>query len=91
MMWKGAELGPLVNILVSELISDRSISLCTERSLSGCQQLPMGRECHNPQLLPCIALFITATASLAPTPAVMAYAFLLILVGSRYTPVWSYQ
>lgn len=83
-------LAPLVNILVG-LVSDRSSSLCRETSLSGCQQQPMGRVCHKPPLLSCTVLFVRALEPLALTPAAVGHAFLLALVGSKYTPAWSHQ
>lgn len=83
-------LAPLVNILVSGLVSDRSNSLCRETSSSGCQQQPMGRVCHKPRLLSCTALFTGAIAPLALTLAAVGRAFLLALVVSKYTPAWSH-
>lgn len=69
-------LAPLVNILVSGLVSDRSSSLCGGTGSSGRQQEPMGRVYHKPQLLSCIALFTGATAPLALPPAAVGHAFL---------------
>lgn len=82
-------LAPLVNVLVSGLVSDRSRSLCRETSSSGCQQQPMGRVCHKSLLLSCTALFIRAIAPPALSPAAVGHAFPLASVGSKYTPVKS--
>lgn len=46
---------------------------------------------HKPQLLSCTVLSCRTTAAPTLMPAVMGYALLLALMGSKYTPAWSHQ